>query len=433
MRPNRSRMRLPDLSRLTVSPTGAVDDVRTEIHDERDEQLARREAEFERRARAFWEAIEPKHLQRQRLREATERWTPDEVTLVVDAISKLHAADPMRACESIRNWCALNAKHRGACGKNGWPWADVFRRLFPAPLPDIYDAPRYDADGATGHANEDYLNFLDVSNAYRIVDAATKDVYARLLVKAEEFFQELRWRDQTPADYSYQAHHGIISTWDVLGTFTPAHEEAVRIFHRLAPGNYDFLVLNDRERNPLFHQLHRQLFYSFYLTCLLTDRGRNRYFLILPAKEDKPNTRTGLVDTGSPSFVFGRLRAIAKVIGAYTVGLWALLSGTIAHYAQWDTARLEAAYREYLAEFQVAVVKAVYPSLKTNLDHNIYDMVPDVDVRRPNNLFARWLRKRVYAIMLLARPVDGVDAVFTDDDWDLSPDGESDGADNDAE
>lgn len=419
-------MRLPNLSRLTVSPTGAVDDVRTEIHDERDEQLARREAEFERRARAFWAAVEPKHLERQRLREATERWTPDEVTLVVDAISKLHAADPIRASESIRNWCALNTKHRGACGKNGWPWADVFKRLFPAPLPDVYDAPRLGADGAADPVDEDYLNFLDVSHAYRIVDAATKDVYGRMLLITEEFFQEMRWRDQTPADYSYQAHHGIISLWDVLGTFKPAHEEVMRTFMQLLPGKDDFLLLNDANRSPLFHRLYRQLFYAVTLTCINTDRGRNRYFLLLPAKEDKPNTRTGLVDTGSPSFVFARLRAMAKVIGAYTVGLWALLSGTIAHYAQWDTARLEAAYREYLAEFQVAIVKAVYPSLKTNLDHSIYDMVPDVDVRRPNNLFARWLRKRVYAIMLLVRPQEGVDAVFTDDDWDLAPDGESD-------
>ena len=408
-------MRLPDLSRLAVSPTGALDDVLTEIADERaDQQQRAAEERWERRARAFARTLDERDRvereRRQRMGDASERFTEDEVGLVLDAISKRHEKDPLRACQAIKNWCSLNRTHRNGCRNNAELWERVRVRLFPTPLSDVYDVPRYLADGSVDHANEPRLNFLAMCHAYKLVDAVTKRAYESLLRQAHDFFLSFR---RGPRDHAFENANGILTLFPLVGSMAPFIQDA-KLMAMKSPGYgqlYRLYSGNLRSPAGLFFRIYEQLFASTYWMLFHQD-GLQKYFILLPAKEDPPG-----VDTGSAKVVCARLRAIAEVVGTYSVSIWGLLNGRIAHYAQtWDRQLIEQTYAEYLHNFQEAVVRAVFPSLLSQSGHRVYDFFPGMNPDVGGNNFSQMLFRRMYAIMHLARPTAETEAIFTSDE-----------------
>lgn len=407
---------LPDLSGLAVSPTGTVgDDVLTEIANERADQHQRVEEErWERRARAFARVLDARDRgereRRQRMGEASERFTEDEVVLVVDAISKRLEKDPLRACQEIENWCSLNRTHRNGCRNNSELWKDVQERLFPEPLRSVHDVPRYLADGSVDHANGPLLNFLAMCGAYKLADAVTKRDYKGLLLQAYLFYRAYR---SGPHDHTFENANEINSLFPIVGSMSGEISDA-KLMEMAAPGYRQLVRLYSGNLRPpfgLFYRIYEQLSFSTQW-MLFHDSSESRYFLLLPAKEDPPG-----VDVGSPKFAYARLHAIAKVVGTYVVSIWGLLNGRTAHYAQkWDRQRIEQTYVQELRDFQEAVGKAVFPSLTTSTGRKIYDLVPSMDPDLPSNGFGMMLFRRVHSIMHLARPTADTEAIFTSDE-----------------
>jgi len=392
-----------------------VDDVLTEIADERaDQQQRAAEERWERRARAFANTLDARDRaereRRRRMGDASERFTEDEVGLVLDAISKRHAKDPLRACQEIKNWCSLNRTHRNGCRNNSDLWEDVQLRLFPEPILHVHDVPRYLADGSVDYANEHRLNFLAMCDAYELADAVTKLVYHSLLRQANDFYRNYR---NGPRNHAFENANGIHSLFPVYGSMTPEIHDA-KLIERQAAGHRKLTAMysgNLRGPYGLFYRIFEQLHCTTWW-MLFNDSTQSKYFILLPAKEDPWG-----VDVGSPKFVYARLHAIAKVVGTYVVAIWGLLNGRTAHYAQkWDRQRIEQTYVEELRAFQEAIGKAVFPSLLAQTGYRIYEYVPDFDPAVAGNEFGRRLFRRVYAIMHLARPTAETEAIFTSDE-----------------
>jgi len=408
-------MRLPDLSRLAASPTSTVDNVLTEIANERADQKQRAEEErWERRARAFARLLDDRDRRererRQRMGDASERFTEDEVALVVDAISKRHEKDPLRACEEIKKWCSLNGTHRNGCRNNSDLWEEVCERLFPGPIRSVHDVPRYLADGSVDHANEARLNFLAMCDAYELADAVTKRVYFGLLRQANDFYRNYR---SGPRNHAFENANCINSLFPISGSMSSEIHDA-KLLEQQAPGLRklkDLYAGNLRPPFGLFFRIYEQLYFTTWW-MLFNDSAQSKYFILLPAKEDPWG-----VDVGSPEFAYARLHAIAKVIGTYVVSIWGLLNGRTAHYAQkWDRQRIEQTYVQELSDFQEALGKAVFPSLLAQTGYRIYEYVPDFDPAVAGNEFGRRLFRRVHSIMHLARPTADTEAIFTSDE-----------------
>lgn len=377
------------------------------------------EERWMQRARAFaldLDRRDQRHRERrQRMGEASERFTEDEVALMVDAISKRHEKNPLSACQEIENWCSLNRTHRNGCKNNPKLLEDAQTRLFPKPIRSVHDVTRYLADGSVDRVNGPLLNFLAMCGAYKLADAVTKRAYHGLLRQANDFYREYRsdTHRSGPRNRAFENANGINTLFDVVGSMSGEIHNA-KLIEEAAPGHLQLTGLysgNLRSSFGLFFRVYEQL-YASTRHMLFHGSTQSRYFLLLPAKGDPWS-----VDVGSPKFVYARLHAIAKVVGTYTVSIWGLLNGRIAHYAQtWDRQRIEKTYVQELRNFQEAVARAVFPSLLARTGYKIYEYAPDFDPAVTDNEYGRRLLRRVNAIMHLARPTADTKAIFTSDE-----------------